>query len=320
MFEDFLDHVQEFDRNILETEQELSEISNSKVIVACSGGADSIALALIFKAFNIDFALCYIEHGLNPATVQCELITKDLAQKLDVPFFYQHLNLVQDLNANIEATARQHRYEALEKIRVTHNYDLIATAHHEDDLAETFFINLMRGSGSGVSSLKKKRNHIVRPLLHWRKKDLMSFVEALNFEYFHDESNDDKRFVRNRVRHELIPLLNEIAGRDVTPLIARSSKIFQSDNEYLNKLASQVWPKGEASTKDLRGLDPVIQVHALRNWIIGYPPSEDEMDRILQVVNHEIVSTQISGDRTIWRRGAVLYQDVTSTRTQGQEQ
>lgn len=290
----------------------LKTVAHRKVIVACSGGADSIALAIILRAWDTEFALAYIDHGINPETSECEIIVKNLAQKFDVPFFTAHLDMgnAEDL-ANVEASARSLRYMALETLRTTHGYHLIATAHHLDDIAETFLINLMRGAGSGISSLSPERDNIVRPLLDWRKAELEELVTSTGIEYFVDPMNSDPRFVRNRVRNEVIPLLNDVAQRDVTPLIARTAGHIQRDNAYLQKMSSQLWPVGEPSTRTLMKLDPVERTHALRTWIQGSPPSNEELDRIMDVVEHRTKSTQISGHRTIWRTGAVLYQDVT---------
>ncbi len=290
----------------------LSPLAKQKVLVACSGGADSIALAIVMRAWDIDFALAYIEHGLNPQTAECEVLVKNLANNLAVPFVTAHLDMSENnTKSNIEATARSLRYSALEQLRITHGYNKIVTAHHLDDCAETFLINLVRGGGSGMSSLAKERGNIVRPLLDWRKTELVELVESVGLEYFSDPMNDDPRFVRNRMRNEVLPLLNDIAQRDVTPLIARAAEHLRSDSEFLASSAVALWPKGEPSTRTLMELDPVLRVHALRAWITGNPPSNEEMERILDVAEHTITSTQISGHRTIWRSGAVLYQDVT---------
>lgn len=305
--------VDEVDTNSQLTQDNFEKLADQKVLVACSGGPDSVSLAVLCRIFGVDFGLAYIEHGLNEATQICEKLVSSLAKYCDVPFHTKSLKLGTDKNleSNLEAIARKYRYEALEEIRISEGYDVILTAHHQDDVAETFLINLVRGSGSGISSLAEERANIFRPLLHWRKNQLSSMAMAIGLETFDDEMNLDSRFVRNRVRHEVLPLLNEVADRDVVPLIARTARHAQIDNRYLEELASKLWPNGQARTRDLMALDPVMRTHALRAWIKGYPPSEAELDRILEVVSHARKSVQISGHRTIWRTGAVLYQDVT---------
>lgn len=307
------------DLNPDQTAQNFAEIS-SPFLIACSAGADSIALALIAYAHNCDFALAYVDHGLSDATLECELSVKNLAHTFKVDFLVDHLGMGQrglDVS-NVESQARSLRYESLEKLRVQYGAKDIVTAHHSDDVAETLLINLVRGSGSGGASLGFRRGNIVRPLLYWRKDSLRDVVLACGLEPFEDPSNDDPRFVRNRMRNEVIPLLSDIAGRDVTELLARSSRSLQADNAYLTSYASHLWPGETANTKNLIALDDVIQVHALRAWITGYPPSYEEMGRILDVAHHKIERTQISGHRTIWRSGCVMYQDVTPPIVQSQ--
>lgn len=307
------------DLNPDQTAQNFAAIS-SPVLIACSGGGDSIALALIAYAKNSDFALAYVDHGLSDAMSDCEQHVKNLAYRLKVDFLIDHLGMAQrglDVS-NIESQARRLRYESLEKLRAQYGAIDIATAHHSDDVAETLLINLVRGSGSGGASLSSRRGNLVRPLLGWRKDSLRDLVFACGLEPFEDPSNGDSRFVRNRMRNEVLPLLNDVAGRDVTGLLARSSRSLAADNIYLTTYASQQWPGEHASTKDLVALDDVIQVHALRAWITGYPPSHEEMGRILDVAHHRIARTQISGHRTIWRTGSVMYQDVTPSFDQQQ--
>ena len=274
----------QIDKNEVQTKNNFKKIDSKKVLVACSGGADSVALAILCRTFDIDFGVAYIDHGINVETQNSEIVVKELATICDVPFFTSYLDLADNnmVNSNVEA------------------------------VAETYLINLIRGSGSGAASLVESRNYLFRPVLNWRKSELIDLVKNCGLTHHEDKMNLDSRFVRNRIRNEAIGLLSDIAGRDVTPLIARAAANIARDTDYLQRLAASKWPTGQASTNDLMALEPVLQVHAIRECIQGYPPSTDEMDRILSVARHEILSTQISGNRTIRRSGAVLYQDVTS--------
>ncbi len=305
--------VKSVDGNYQVTQRSFKNLESKRVLIACSGGADSVGLAILGKVFDIEFGLAYIDHGINIQTRNSEVIVKEIANLCDVPFFTYYLDMSEKnmVTSNVEANARQERYIALEEIRSIHGYDIVATAHHMDDYAETYLINLIRGSGSGGASLEAQRNNLVRPILHWRKSDLVELVQQCGLTHYEDKMNLDPRFVRNRIRNEVMELLDDIAGRDVTPLIARAAGNIARDTKFLARFASSQWPKGQARTHDLVSLDPVLQVHALREWIGGYPPSTDEMDRILAVARHEILSTQISGNRTIRRSGAILYQDIT---------
>ena len=302
------------DPNNEETSKNFLPLKNSKNLIACSGGADSIALALIAVNEGLDFALVYVEHNINKSTRACEDIVKDLSEKLDVEFFVKHVYLEIDKTmSNIEARARDARYIALEQVRKENKFDFVLTAHHLDDYVETFLINLMRGAGSSVASLSSKRQNIVRPILHFRKNQLENIVEKSDIEYFSDPSNDSDSFVRNRVRKELIPLMDEISNRDVSPLISKAGQHISRDQKFISTLGAQSWPiDDDTSTISLQKLNPAIQNHAIRSWLMGDMPSTKELTNILAVVNHKITKTQISGDRTIWRKDAMLYQSQTS--------
>jgi|GEM_PF-3143261 len=319
MFSGFLENSkQEILNKLNELNIELNqtkELTDSRrVLLACSGGADSLALLTILHAIDVDFSVCYVEHGLNEETQQAVNYLAELCGALNIDFYEQSIHMSDaEKESNLEANARRLRYEALEEVRIKDNADVIATAHHQDDLAETFLINLIRGSGSGGVSLAKERNNIIRPVLGCRKSQLEALVEYCSLNPIIDPSNAELIFVRNRIRHEAIPLLDEISNRDVTELLVRASQIIKEDSDYIDTVAQICWPKEEASTKALRELDIVLQKHALRNWIQGMPPSSEEIERILKVVNHEIKATQISGNRTIRRSGGVLYQDITDT-------
>lgn len=305
--------------SLVDTDENLTQVSflqllNKKSLIACSGGGDSIALALIAASEDIDFALCYVEHNIDESTRVCEEIVIDLGEKLGVDVFVEHIDLdVENKKGNLESRARDLRYAALEKVRAENDFDFVLTAHHLDDYVETFFINLMRGAGSSVAALSAARQNLIRPLLHWRKSQLEELVKKSEIEFFSDPSNALDCFVRNRVRNEVMPLLDDISKRDVAPLIAKAGNHISRDQKFVSKLGEESWPlDGNTSTRALQALDISLQNHAIRAWVQGDRPSAKEMANILDVVNHEIPRVQISGNRTIWRKDAKLYQSKTS--------
>lgn len=303
-----------------QTQANFLQLANKKSLIACSGGGDSIGLALVAASQNIDFALMYVEHNINPSTRVCETIVGDLATKLGVEVFVENVDLDSENNkGNLESRARDMRYAALEKVREENAYDFVLTAHHLDDYVETFFINLIRGAGSSIASLSAARQNLVRPLLHWRKSQLENLVNKSEIEFFSDPSNALDCFVRNRIRNEVMPLLDDISKRDVAPLIAKAGNHISRDQKFISKLGEESWPiVGDTDTRALRALDISLQNHAIRAWIDGDRPSAKEMANILDVVNHEIPRTQISGNRTIWRKDAKLYQSETSKKLEDQ--
>ena len=112
---------------------------------------------------------------------------------------------------SIEMAARELRYQWFEEIRKEHNYQYIAVAHHQDDVIETFFINLTRGTGiKGLTGIKERNGNIIRPLLYANRKEIMQYVGDYKLKYRFDASNDDTKIVRNKFRHEVLPMLKGI--------------------------------------------------------------------------------------------------------------
>lgn len=196
-----------------------------KVVVAVSGGADSLALLHILKAVNLRLHLLavYIDHGLRPLETPHEqrLIAK-YCQTLAVQFITRTVNvheLVVREKRSLEEAARILRYAALESIRLEHGARYIAVGHTADDQVEEFFLRLIRGSSrKGLSGMSIHNDRIIRPLLKENKTALIDYLNSLTISWCQDSSNLDEQFLRNRVRLNLLPLLE----RDFNPAIRRT--------------------------------------------------------------------------------------------------
>ena len=216
--------------------------NNDRVIVAVSGGADSLALLHILDAIDLSLNLVavYIDHGLRPEETPHEQKTiMDSCLALKIPFEARPVNvrkLVASGKNSLEEAARILRYRALEVVRQEHGAKLVAVGHTADDQVEEFFIRLIRGSSSkGLSGMRTKRDHIVRPLLFEHKSLLVDFLSERGVDWCLDSSNLDRQFLRNRVRLDLLPLLEEKFNPALRKTILQNMDVLSAEDSFLEK-------------------------------------------------------------------------------------
>lgn len=187
----------------------------SKILLAVSGGADSIFLLFVLKDLGYDIQIAHCNFNLRGVeSDQDEQFVKDIADKYSIRYYirsFDTLKFAEENKLSIQMAARQLRYDWFKELLVENNFSCIATGHHQDDSIETFLINLIRGSGiSGLCGIQMKNNKIVRPLLSLKRNQIEDFLNKQNIKYRNDSSNSDIKYLRNNIRHQLIPLLKEI--------------------------------------------------------------------------------------------------------------
>ena len=190
--------------------------STDKVLLAVSGGIDSSVLCYLFHKAGFSFAIAHCNFQLrDDESDEDESFVKELANHYHVPFHhirFETNTYIKENKLSIQVAARELRYEWFEKIRREHGYAYIATAHHQGDVIETFFINLIRGTGiSGLRSIVSKQGTIIRPLLFASKKDIVAYGEKNKILYREDSSNASDKYLRNKIRHHLLPVLKEFS-------------------------------------------------------------------------------------------------------------
>ncbi len=217
-----------------------------KLIVAVSGGADSFALLHILH--TIDFPLqliaVYINHELRPLEVPEEIKRiSNCCHSLQVPFLTETVHVKQlalKEKRSIEDAARILRYEALEYIRVKHSADFIAVGHTADDQVEQFFIRIIRGgSRKSLSGMTQNSGTIIRPLLLESKKTLTDYLTEKGFIWCVDSSNLEKSFLRNRIRLDLLPLLEQQFNPSIRKTVLHSMDILSKEENYLADKTTQ---------------------------------------------------------------------------------
>ncbi|MBX3024418.1 tRNA lysidine(34) synthetase TilS [bacterium] len=189
-----------------------------RVLVAVSGGSDSIGLLLALRELRrklgIELVAAHVHHGLRGAAADAdEAAAAAAAATLGVRFARCDLGgRLTVAMPNLEARARALRYAALHRLAAAHECTRIATGHTVDDQAETVLMRLLRGAGvRGLGAIRpRRRDGVVRPLLECRRADVRAVVEQAGLAYRHDASNDDPRFLRTQVRQRVLPLLGEL--------------------------------------------------------------------------------------------------------------
>ena len=272
---------------------------------AVSGGADSTALAILATAaassHGFVVRLEHVDHGLRSASSTDASAVASLADRLGIECVVHRLALVH--GPNLEERARDARYDVLSSD--------ICTGHTADDLAETVVLHLLRGSGlDGVASMARARpGGRSRPLLGIRRAETEALCSQLGLRTVVDEMNADRRFRRVRVRHEVIPLLSDVADRDVTPLLARHAEVTADDAALLEHLSADVDPTARWGLRDVA---PALARRAVRRWLasegVGAGRSVDAatLDRVLAVADGTRVSCDVTGGWRVQRTGGQL--------------
>lgn len=201
------------------------------IVVAVSGGPDSQALldvlARLRPKLQLDLRAHGVDHGLRPGAARELDRAAALADALEVPFSRTRLRVAD--GGNLQARAREARYAAL---RTVAGGALVATAHHADDRAETVLIRLLRGGGtSALGVLPARSGQLIRPLIRARRSDVLLHLERHEIGYATDPSNVDPRFLRTRVRSEVLPLLAQLDPRIVEHLGALADEVAASETE-----------------------------------------------------------------------------------------
>ena len=277
------------------------------VVVGCSGGADSLALLALAVDDGLAPVAVHVDHGLRPGSEREADVVADAAARLGAGFDARRVTVA--AGANLEARAREARYDALEAARVAHGATAVLVAHTADDQAETVVLNLLRGSGSaGLAGMPARRGRLVRPLLGARRADVRAECARRGLEPWEDPSNDDLAFRRNWIRHEVLPLLERGAGRDLTPLLTRQADVLRAESDFLDALARAAWPgEGEPRGRDLAALPDALARRAVRCWLGPPPPALDEVDAVLAVARGERRAVDLAGGRRVYRSAGLLH-------------
>lgn len=194
---------------------DLPFLQKAKVLIAVSGGLDSMVLLDLISKTNIEFAVAHCNFQLrNEESNDDEFFVKSYCKENSIQGFFQKFNTKQfaeDEKLSIQVAARKLRYEWFYELLATENFDFVTTAHHLDDQLETFLINFSRGTGlDGLTGIPSQNDKIIRPLLIFSRAEIETFANQNNISWREDSSNASDKYVRNKIRHQLVPILKEL--------------------------------------------------------------------------------------------------------------
>ncbi|MBZ9630564.1 tRNA lysidine(34) synthetase TilS [Salegentibacter sp. LM13S] len=242
-----------------EIKSQFPYLCNSKLLLAVSGGVDSVVLAHLCKAAKLDFALAHCNFNLRDEESDAdEGFVATLAKRLQVELFVENFDTEQyakDNSLSIQMAARDLRYEWFEELRLKHQFDYTLTAHHANDSLETFFINLLRGTGlEGLSGINSDSNKIIRPLLNFSRNEIAAYAKENNISWREDSSNASTKYLRNKIRHEVVPIFEELNPQFLEIFLKTQSHLKENE-ELVEDYMSLLYPKIIDRTKYGYSLD-----------------------------------------------------------------
>lgn len=248
MWTAFKNHIQE----------SLPFLLNKKLLLAVSGGVDSMVLLHLFQELNVDIVVAHCNFQLRGAESDLETaFLSDYVKSRNIPFesiFFDTNTYAADHHLSIQIAARKLRYEWFEKVRLAQNCDFVLTAHHADDVVETFLINLTRGTGlEGLQGIPVQNGFIVRPLLPFSREQIATFATQHNISWKEDSSNASTKYFRNKLRHQVIPILKDLNPQFLSVFQDTLQHLKQSQ-DLVNTAISQIEKKVVTKERELTKL------------------------------------------------------------------
>lgn len=274
---------------------------NDKVLVGVSGGPDSISLLNILYELNYNICVAHLNHGLRENANIDEKYVIDFCNKKNIPCFTKKINLKERLEGmTLEEAGRKERYLFFMEILQKEKCNKIATAHNSNDNAETVLMNIFRGTGiSGLKGItpvtiwkscyNKFDLSIIRPLIECNRKEILKYCDENNLNPRHDESNDEVRYTRNKVRLEIIPYIENNINSNVINNINRLSEIATEEEEYISNKVEQAFKeclvkndeeKVVCNLKIFNKLDNVIKKRLIVKFIIKAIGNAKDIEKI----------------------------------------
>jgi tRNA(Ile)-lysidine synthase len=219
------------------------------VLIGVSGGADSLAVLHLLMAraseYRLRLGVAHLDHRLRKDSGRDADFVRDLSQSYGLPFHMSEADVrgvQRRFRLSLEEAARRVRYQFFRETAVRHGYNKVALGHHADDDAETLLLNLLRGSGRlGLRGIPPVRENLfIRPMIHAARSDILEYLQILGLSHLSDDTNSDDRYLRNRVRRRLIPILEKDYQPKVRAVFSRTAEILRAEEQWLESLMKPV--------------------------------------------------------------------------------
>ena len=261
----------------------LSVTAQDRILVAVSGGPDSVALLHLLWRFNArKIGVFHLNHGFRAAASKDAGFVQDYAEKLGIPAQIEAYDITSYLSSSGESKqqgARKIRYQLLRNFAEENGYHRIALGHHGDDQAETVLMRMLRGAGlHGLGGIPPQRGPFIRPLLNVYKKEILQYCHDFEIPYVVDESNYEPVYLRNKIRQELLPLLAEEYNPEIMAQLVQLSDLAREDELELHRRAEEIvrkqlkWRRGQVffPRKVFAELSIAMQRRVLRALLQAY--------------------------------------------------
>ncbi len=299
-------------------------------LIGLSGGRDSVALLhfLVSQGYK-KLIICHVNHGLRGReSGQDAAFVQRLAKRYQLPYEAHRADVrkrASETKSSLETAGRDERLDFFLTAARKHHCRSVFLAHHADDDAETVLHNLFRGSGlQGVAGMKTVHEtvnglRLVRPLLEVTRQDINNYIDAHKLPYREDSSNQSTEHTRNRIRHELLPLLCDLFQRDVSPLLKRFSTLAARDHSFINALSQDFAIQHAVFNEDgslrlraeFKKAHPAIQSRIIHRWLTEAHEvpkiGQREIDAALSMLqSNGPAKINLSGDRHLRRKAGRL--------------
>ncbi len=296
------------------------------VLAAVSGGADSVALAYVLhylqRHWDIRLTVAHLNHCIRGKDAEEDArFVSQLAWSIGAPCVVGQINvpdLARESGVSLEMAAREARYDFLARVAREVGAQCVATAHTADDVAETVILKLARGTGlQGLAGIPWESEwggvRIIRPMRNIRRADIEIFLRSHGLKWREDRTNRDLQHLRNRVRHEVLPVLEQRLNPRIRDAILRMSDIVGEENAWLNRHAREVLTRcrdgrsGALKVRSLARFAPALRRRVLRLWLVenGVPADDLEFEAVEAV--HRLLLDERGTQRAALPRGRVVW-------------
>lgn len=251
-------------------------------VVAVSGGVDSVTLLhLLNSREELQLTVAHFDHGIRQDSNQDRQLVLSLAKDLQLPFVYEGGRLGPEAS---EATARTARYKFLKQVMKKHQAQAIIMAHHQDDVLETAILNMLRGTGRKGLTALRSRVGVIRPLLGVSKPEILAYAKQRNLHWREDASNLDQTYLRNYIRHILLPRFSQQDRQDLLSVVENLTSLNQELDTLLVKHLNDQLIEKRLNRLWFNQLPQAVSVEVMATWLRSQDISNFDKKTLLRLV------------------------------------